>query len=117
MTPDWPSSLSKEKLYYSIGELSDAIGLQQSTLRYWEDEFDRLDPDHSPGGQRRYRENDVETVLKIRYLLREEKFKIEGARTKLKNWNSFHSSRMTVNSIQSLCEESIRDIQDFVESL
>lgn len=117
MSLDWPEPLKKDKLYYSIGELSEALDVQQSTLRYWEDEFERLAPDHSPGGQRRYRQDDVQTVLKIKYLLREEEFKIQGARRKLKNWDSFQSPKKTANTIQSLCEESLSEIQDFKESL
>lgn len=117
MSLKWPDGLPESKLYYSIGELGDALNVQQSTLRYWEDEFERLDPDHSPGGQRRYRQEDVRTVLRIRYLLREEQFKIEGARRKLQNWSSFRSPQQTAERIRNLCDESIEDINQFIESL
>lgn len=117
MSLSWPDSLQQNKLYYSIGELSDALDVQQSTLRYWEDEFDRLNPDHSPGGQRRYRQDDVETVLKIRHLLRDEQFKIDGARKKLQNWNNYQSPDKTANSIQSLCDKSLEEINEFIETL
>lgn len=117
MSMGWPDSLEKNKLYYSIGELSDSLDIQQSTLRYWEDEFEHLNPDHSPGGQRRYRQEDVETVLKIKHLLRKEKFKIDGAQQKLNNWNTYRSPLKTANQIQTLCDESLEEIQNFMESL
>jgi DNA-binding transcriptional MerR regulator len=117
MSLDWPEELPESKLYYSIGELADALDVQQSTLRYWEDEFDRLDPDHSPGGQRRYRQEDVRTVLRIRHLLRDEQFKIEGARGKLRNWSSYRSPQQTAERIRTLCDESLQDINEFIESL
>jgi len=117
MSLDWPGTLEKDKLYYSIGDLSDALDIQQSTLRYWEDEFERLNPDHSPGGQRRYRQDDVETVLKIRHLLREEEFKIQGAQRKLNNWNSYRSPKKTADTIQTLCDKSLDDLREFLDSL
>ena len=117
MSLDWPEALPESKLYYSIGDLSDALGVQQSTLRYWEEEFDSLDPDHSPGGQRRYRQEDVRTVLRIKHLLRQEQFKIEGAQGKLRDWKNFQSPRETARTIRNLCDESLDDIKSFIESL
>lgn len=113
----WPEDLEEDKLYYSIGDVADALDLQQSTLRYWEDEFSVLNPDSSPGGQRRYRQEDVKTVMRIRHLLREEKFKIEGAKQKLKDWDSFQSTVKVAESIRSICDDSIDRINEFVESL
>ncbi|MFB6344153.1 MAG: MerR family transcriptional regulator [bacterium] len=117
MDLNWPEQLEEDKLYYSIGDVADALDLQQSTLRYWEDEFSVLNPDSSPGGQRRYRQEDVKTVMRVRYLLREEKFKIEGAQQKLKEWDSFESTVKTAKSIRQICDDSISRINQFVESL
>lgn len=117
MELNWPESLEREKLYYSIGDIADALDLQQSTLRYWEDEFSVLNPDSSPGGQRRYRQEDVKIVLRVKHLLRNEKFKIEGAKQKLRNWDSYESTAKVARTIQSVCDDSIDRINDFVESL
>lgn len=117
MDLNWPDELERDKLYYSIGEVADALDLQQSTLRYWEDEFSVLNPDSSPGGQRRYRQEDVKTVMRVKHLLRHEKFKIEGAKQKLKDWDSYQSTAKITQSIQSACEDSIDRINSFVESL
>lgn len=68
-----------EKLYYSIGEVSDIVGQEPHVLRYWEEEFDILSPRKNRAGRRVYTEEDIETVERIRYLLKDEKYTIEGA--------------------------------------
>jgi len=69
-----------EKLYYSIGEVSDKVGHEPHVLRYWEQEFDILSPRKNRAGRRVYTDDDIETVERIRYLLKDEKYTIEGAR-------------------------------------
>ena len=69
-----------EKLYYSIGEVSDKVGQESHVLRYWEEEFDVLNPRKNRAGRRVYTKEDIETVERIRHLLKEEKYTIEGAR-------------------------------------
>jgi DNA-binding transcriptional MerR regulator len=69
-----------EKLYYSIGEVSDIVDHEPHVLRYWEEEFDVLDPRKNRAGRRVYTEEDIETVERIRRLLKDEKYTIEGAR-------------------------------------
>ena len=71
------------KLYYSIGEVSQKTGLEQHVLRYWETEFDGLSPQKNRAGRRIYTQNDIEFVEKLKYLLKERKFTIEGARNAL----------------------------------
>jgi len=69
-----------EKLYYSIGEVSDIVGHEPHVLRYWEEEFDVLDPRKNRAGRRVYTEDDIETVERIQRLLKDEKYTIDGAR-------------------------------------
>ena len=73
-----------KKLYYSIGEVSEATDLKQYVLRYWESEFPQLSPAKNRAGNRTYREKDTELVNFIKTLLYEKKYTIEGARQKLK---------------------------------
>lgn len=68
------------KLYRSIGEVGQAVDLEPHVLRYWESEFDRLQPRKNRAGRRVYTQEDVAMVRRIRHLLREEKYTIEGAR-------------------------------------
>src|SRR5271170_1277546 len=69
-----------DKLFFRIGEVSQLVGVEAYVLRYWESEFKGLSPKKSSSGQRMFRKKDVELLLRIRELLYDQKFTIEGAR-------------------------------------
>ncbi len=73
-----------EKLYFKIGEVAELAGVEPYVLRYWETEFKEIHPVKSRSKQRLYRKKDIETVLRIKGLLYEEGFTIEGARKKIR---------------------------------
>ena len=81
--PDSPEI--PDKLYFKIGEVSDLLGVEPYVLRYWETEFTALSPKKSGTGHRLYRRKDVELLLRIKHLLYERKFTIEGARQSLQS--------------------------------
>ena len=72
-----------DKLYFKIGEVSVLLGVEPYVLRYWETEFPALSPKKSGTGHRLYRRKDVELLLRIKHLLYEKRFTIEGARQSL----------------------------------
>lgn len=72
-----------KKVYYSIGEVCDLSGLKPHVLRYWETQFDVLNPTKNRAGNRVYRTRDVQVVLLVKKLLYDEKYTIEGANQKL----------------------------------
>lgn len=72
------------KLYYTIGEVASMVEEEAHVLRYWETEFDSLRPRKNRAGKRVYTKDDVDVVFRIRHLLRDEKFTIDGARQALK---------------------------------
>ncbi|MBK9170770.1 MAG: MerR family transcriptional regulator [Bryobacterales bacterium] len=72
-----------DKLYFRIGEVSALVGVQPYVLRFWETEFSALQPKKSGTGHRLFRRKDVELLLKIKHLLYEKRFTIEGARQHL----------------------------------
>ena len=72
-----------DKLYFRIGEVSALLGVEPYVLRYWETEFPSLAPKKSGTGHRLYRRKDVELLLRIKSLLYEKRFTIEGARQSL----------------------------------
>ena len=69
-----------KKLYYSIGEVSEMTDLEQHVLRYWESEFEQLKPRKNRAGRRVYTEEDIAMVRRVQYLLKDEKYTIEGAK-------------------------------------
>ena len=77
-----------KKLYYSISEVSEITKLKAYVLRYWETEFSQLNPPKNRAGNRTYRQKDIEIILKIKDLLYDKKYTIDGARNCLKGKNS-----------------------------
>src|SRR5437763_12389420 len=78
-----PAPEIPDKLYFKIGEVSELLGVEPYVLRYWESEFPVLSPKKSGTGHRLYRRKDVELLLRIKNLLYEKRFTIEGARQSL----------------------------------
>jgi DNA-binding transcriptional MerR regulator len=72
-----------KKLYYSISEVCKLTDLKSYVLRYWETEFRELNPPKNRAGNRTYRKKDIDTINKIKELLYDKKFTIEGARNQL----------------------------------
>jgi DNA-binding transcriptional MerR regulator len=77
-TPEIP-----DKLYFKIGEVSELLSVEPYVLRYWETEFPLLAPKKSGTGHRLYRKKDVELLLRIKHLLYDRRYTIEGARQAL----------------------------------
>ena len=71
------------KRYFTIGEVSDLCGVKPHVLRYWEQEFAQLKPVKRRGNRRYYQHHEVLLIRRIRELLYEHGFTINGARNKL----------------------------------
>ncbi len=74
-----------DKLYFTIGEVGSLCLVKPYVLRYWEQEFPQLSPTTRRGKRRYYQRSDILLIRRIRNLLYEQGFTIDGARTKLKN--------------------------------
>lgn len=97
---------SMEKLYYSIGEVSDIVGYDPHVLRYWEQEFDELSPRKNRAGRRVYTDDDIEIIERIRFLLKDEKYTIEGARQALRRTDDRYE-----------LQKRLRELRDFLVDL
>jgi DNA-binding transcriptional MerR regulator len=75
--------LLPDKIFYTIQEVSNYLGIKPYVLRFWESEFEILRPARTRGAQRRYRKEDIEIIERIRELLYSQKYTIKGAREKL----------------------------------
>ena len=75
--------MAKDKLYYSISEVAEMFGINQSNLRFWEKEFKQLKPHRNDKGTRFYTKEDIQTVKQIMFLINEQKLTLEGVRKKL----------------------------------
>ena len=75
----------QQKLYYSISEVAGWFKVNTSLLRYWENEFDILQPRKTRKGDRLFRVEDIKNLQLIYFLLRQRKFSIDGAKNYLKS--------------------------------
>lgn len=94
-----------DKLYFKIGEVSELLGVEPYVLRYWETEFPLLTPKKSGTGHRLYRRKDVELLLRIKHLLYEKRFTIEGARQTLQSESRAPKARTSKRAQKELFAE------------
>ncbi len=74
-----------QKQYYPISEVASWFNMKPSLLRFWENEFDILKPRKNKKGDRLFRPEDVKNLRIIYYLLRQQKYSVEGAKQFLKD--------------------------------
>lgn len=91
-----------KKQYYTIGEVAKMFQENQSLIRYWESEFDILQPRKNKKGDRYFRPIDVKNLVLIYDLLRRRKFTIEGARDFLKKNKKAEEKFALIQSLQQL---------------
>jgi DNA-binding transcriptional MerR regulator len=68
---------------FSIGEVEELTGIKSHILRYWEEVIPSLAPKKDIGGRRSYSSRDLQIIFRLKYLIQEKKFTIEGARNQL----------------------------------
>ena len=68
---------------YTIGQAEEITGVKQHVLRYWEEVIPGFAPKKDFGGRRLYSQKDIETVLRLKHLIYQKKFTIEGARDQI----------------------------------
>ncbi len=91
---------------YSIGEVEEIAGIKAHVLRYWEDVIPGFAPEKDIGGRRIYSRRELELVLRLKYLIYEKKFTIEGARNQiLDDADSVSKNLELINQIHLLREE------------
>ena len=77
--------MKRDETLLRIGDVAGMTKVSIHTLRYWENVFGGvIDPRRREGGQRRYNEKDIEKVIEVKRLLKEEGYSIDGARRILK---------------------------------
>ena len=92
-TTDLPAIPAKR--YFTIGEVSELCGVKPHVLRYWEQEFTQLKPLKRRGNRRYYQHHEVLLIRRIRELLYEHGFTINGARNRLEEHGSPRDSTGT----------------------
>lgn len=74
-----------EKLFYSIGEVSEMLGVNPSLIRFWEKHFTIIKPQKNKKGNRLFTVKDIENLKLIYHLVKEKGMTLEGAQKRLKD--------------------------------
>ncbi len=105
------------KLYFSISEVAQMFDINESTLRFWEKEFDIICPRKTAKGTRFYKQEDIDAVRLIFHLVKERGMTLAGARQKLKdNKETTIRQEEIVNKLKQIKEELI-SLKDAFEML
>lgn len=96
------------KRYFTIGEVADLCGVKPHVLRYWEQEFSQLRPMKRRGNRRYYQHHEVLMIRRIRDLLYEQGFTIQGARNRLQE--------LTQQGRASLQAPGAADLEEMAEA-
>lgn len=107
--------LIPDKLYFAIGEVAQLCQLKPHVLRYWEQEFEQLCPGKRRGNRRYYQRSEVLLVRRIRELLYEQGYTIEGARQSLVD--SSQPELLSVIRVRDFICRTIDDLEKLVFDL
>jgi len=99
-----------EKLYYTIGEVAKMFDVNTSLIRFWEKEFDIIQPKKNKKGNRLFTPKDVDNFHIIFHLVKERGFTLQGAKDKLSD-----NKEDTVDKVEVV--KSLKKIKTFLEEL
>lgn len=98
------------KLYYTIGEVATLFNVNTSLIRFWEKEFDILQPKKNKKGNRLFSPEDLENLRIIYHLVKEKGYTLQGAKDYLKGNKNTESDKQKVI-------ESLTDLKSFLLKL
>ncbi|MDY9917861.1 Helix-Turn-Helix DNA binding domain [Proteiniphilum saccharofermentans] len=93
-----PIQFDDKRLFYSIQEVADHFAVNVSLLRFWEKEFENINPKKTAGGTRQYTREDIQQVEIVYHLVKEKGMTLEGARQTLKSKKDEEEKRVEVLS-------------------
>ena len=96
------------KKFYKIGEVAEILNIPASTLRFWEKEFTILRPRRNAKNIRVYTPQDVETIRKLYYLVKEKGLKLDAAQEYLnKNRQVVDKTFEVVENLKKVREQLV----------
>ena len=117
-----------DEAYKSIGEVAKDLNLvnpktgklNTHTIRFWEKEFKQIKPKIFAGKRRYYDQKSIDTIKKIRFLLKEKGFTINGVKKFLINERSFNldeSSNNSINTSKNNLKSKLKKISNLVKEI
>jgi len=96
-----------EKLYYSISEVASMFNVNASLIRYWEKEFDVLQPKKNKKGNRLFTSKDIDNIYIIYHLVKERGMTLKGVKKKLKE-----NREDTINNVEVV--KSLQNVKNLL---
>lgn len=100
------------RLYYSIKEVASHFDVNESLLRFWETEFDIINPKKTSGGIRQYSRQDIENISLVYHLVKEKGLTLEGARQVLKQNKDGESRKVEVLKRLEKIRKELKDLEN-----
>lgn len=108
------SNIDSKKLYYSIREIADDLGVNISLIRYWEKEFPNVRPKKNSKGVRFFKEKDLEQLRLIYHLVKERGMTLKGAKEHIKESKGSDDANF---QIVSRLKEVRKDLVSLIDAL
>jgi DNA-binding transcriptional MerR regulator len=101
-----------EKIYYSIGEVAEMFSVAPSLIRFWESEFEIIQPKKNRKGNRQFTKEDIDNVRTIYHLVKEKGFTLQGAKEMLKNDSQAVKDKMEMISALRRVRQFLVEVRD-----
>jgi len=102
-----------DKLYYSIGEVAKAFGVNASLIRFWEKEFDIIKPKKNKKGNRFFTPDDIKNLQLIYHLVKERGYTLEGAKIALQEQENIKEEVELIARMEYIRSELIKLKESF----
>lgn len=96
-----------EKKYFSIGEVADQLSIAASQIRFWEGEFDIINPQKNRNGKRQFTKDDIEKIKVVYHLVKDQGYTLQGAKNMLKN-----DAKGVKDKMEMI--DTLRDVRSFL---
>lgn len=106
-----------KKLYFSLRDVARHFDVNESLLRFWETEFNIINPRKTPGGTRQYTKEDIDNIALVYHLVKEKGLTLEGARQTLKNKKDEEARKIQViQKLEAIKKELLEIEREFDEN-
>ena len=95
------------KKYFSIGEVADQLNIAASQIRFWEGEFDIINPQKNRNGKRQFTKDDIEKIKVVYHLVKDQGYTLQGAKNMLKN-----DAKGVKDKMEMI--DTLRDVRSFL---
>ncbi len=112
MVPTIDFDKEPEKLYYSIGEVAALFNVNASLIRFWENEFEILQPKKNKKGNRLFTVEDLSHLKLIYHLVKERGYTLDGAKKKLKNNKGDIEQQVEIKASLLKIRSYLEDLKD-----